>query len=501
MFDCILAQISREHRVDPFSSEFIFDEQFASPRNGIILGPLGRTTILCILLRKMHRSQRQRAFPKRFDLGNRHGASGVQFTREDLAEELSEEGSVSAATVVAGSFRTIEGWILEMTGRPFREHLEWNSLKALKVVKLFYRLQKERQKSFLRLIRPVRSGRGSLEHRDRYPLFTKGHNERQVWLLADLRSYLGSELKITQKRKVETTFSDLLQRVEQRANTMELHLRLRHGHDLDAWLGAYRSAIAKIQELGDSVIRPITQDLDELMFVYVHTLPFMHFAAEYEQIVEKTLPDARITPITQEIDGLRWVQRDADGCATASEYVRIAEAARIYELGWSEGVIPSIVEKATGLQVGSDSYDLLAKRSVELLSRYFAYKKGTSDYGSIQVTLRSCIVAMCAVWLETCKETEYRPYWMGQQAQGKRILEFLDQSFLEQGSASGQSYPEAIDQIWTQRFEWMADALQGRQELGKLKAWYKVGLLKKVASYLVSLDIDRIDAMIRETFP
>lgn len=499
----VLADIEEKIGVDPFSWKFMFHEHYAGIRNGVFLGgdQGERHTVLSVLIKLIDAERRMRIFPGMFDLGNML-TTDEQYNNKHLAEELSRELSrTSDADRVNPykDFKRIEEWLEAVTGQKIEEHLARNSSRTLKVVKLLYRVQKQRRNSVFRLIRSVdRGAKPSLERRDRYPL--QG-NEASTWLLADLKTYLGMELEGATTKKIDYVFSRLLRAVGATAEALSATVSARGQGNATAMVALYHELTVA---LGDPKRLETSSRavLDEQMYIYLHVQEFLNYVEEYKQIVERTTPDSLIASVLTEVNALCEKIGHAKGQPYSSEPTLPLEDISTVYRDRIDDLIP-VVEKATGFAVDRDKYDQLTRRAGELVYRYLVFRWGTIHPSGYEVTVLEWVVAACAVWHEmgatTKAKTQYRIYWFDQLPQGKGILATLDTSSYQSMCGRAEPFPEAAHQIWFHRFEWMKDALQGLAEVSVAKAWFHVALLQQVASVVKCNDIDMIEHSLQLT--
>lgn len=499
----VLEDIKKKEGVDPFSWKFMFHEHYANLRNGFFLGsdPEERHTVLSVLVKLIDAERRAQIFPGTFDLGNGQAVE-EKYNNKDLAKELSRELSRTSDDNRVNpykDFRLIEQWLEAMTGQNIEEHLGRNSSKTLKVVKLFYRVQKLRRNSVFKLIRSVNRGaRPSLERRDRYPL--KG-NESSTWLLADLKAYLGMELDEARIDRIDQIFSILLRAAGSTAAALSATVSARGQGDATAMASLYREFAAA---LGGSKRLETSSGalLDEQIYIYLHAQEFLNYVEEYRQIVEKTTPGSSITPVLTEMNAICEKIAHAGGGPRGSEPTWSLENISSMYRVWIDDLIP-IVEKATARAVDRKKYDELTSRAGELLYRYLLFRWGDVHPSDYEVNVFEWVVAACAVWHEMCattkEKTKYKIYWFDQSAQGSGILPALDASLYRSIGGRREPYPEAIHQIWVHRFEWMKDALQGLADLSVAKASFRVAALQHVASIVKCNDIDMIESALQLT--
>lgn len=475
----------------------MFGKPHAGTRNGFFWGSGRQQTLLSLLVERIDDEQRQRIFPGTFDLGNQTKSDAV-FLKKDLVKELAQEfGTVNAELLTPNkAFKYIDPWIAAITGQTTEQHLARNSLKTLKVLKLFYRIMKQRRRTIFQLIRPLQDlVRPSMEHRDRHPLLK---SEEQVWLLADIKAYLRMELDVTRATRIDAAFEALLPRLEGIINYLNGYVTLNRGDDISA---LEKTTDSMIRAIFDNIDTDTTLDassealLDEHLYFYLQSLEFLNYAGEYTQIVEATTPQTPITPIVLEIEMLReklW--QSGVGPYSGGPIAPLTESASIYAT-WKKDLAP-LIEKAIRIPLESQKYDSLVKPAEELLYRHFMFKWGVEDPTQYSLGIFEYLNAACAIWHEMNTNTTYNVYWLGQPSQGQMILSTLDKSLRANLHPSAESVPEALNQIWVRRYRWIADAIKGQQQTNATKSKATMAVLHHVAATIRSGNIASIEKII-----
>lgn len=493
--DLTLAKL-REQGIEPFTWSFIFNEVHAAKRNEVFIGGGQRRTLLSELLERISTEQRHTIFPGTFDLGN-HLDSGRIFTKSDLVKEIAEEfvpkHSESDPLVPNKAFNYINPWIDKITGQSVEKHIAQNSLKTLKVLKLLYRVVKKRKRSLFMLIRPIEgTTRPSLEHRDRHPL--RG-NENQVWLLADLKSYLRMELDPERAARIELLFDDILPRLQEFINNLNGNLTIEHGSDpihMDCAVNEVISSLLKQKKPERRTDESNRVPLDEHLYLHLCSLDFLNYVGEFKQIAELTTPDTHIRPIQLDIESLREKVKLAGASPYSGGPVApLTESGLIYAT-WEQDLLP-LIEKVTDTPLKRQEYIALAKPAEELLYRYFLFKWGDPDPTQYPLGIFEYLTAACAIWHEMQMKTTYKPYWLGQQAQGRRILSTLDKPLRYSTNLNVEEIPEALHQIWVGRYRWMADAIKGQQASHSIRSKLALSVLLHARNAVQSGSIDLIE--------
>lgn len=471
---------------DLFSREFLFSSAYAKSRNRRSFGGLsGGQSLLSFLLRDaMDIEHRNNLFPKNFDLGNMRQIPSEQcFTdsdgRDSVTEELTSELRIifpddQDLVVQATDLKKIKEGIASLTRRKMVQHYAHNKSKALKVVKLLYRLNNDRLLNSLddennkrpQLMAMLRrpdslTRKPSLSFRSAHPY---AENEEQVFLISDLKVYLSIELDDERYLEIggfhdfmEKQLSKVAARIDNEINVM--------CHTDQA------QAYKRITEaLASSVFEPLLADidLDEDLYFHLNALEFAHYAVGYSELLKKAKPVSQITPIPASLDKF------------AKELMQY-ESGRFYDVIFSaddtarfvdtyEKPLIFLVGKALGKVITRRDLESLKMHVFNLLCIYAIFGKGKLPLDT-KVQLFSTlelVAAICCVHDELSKtreeRTQHKPYWKGQNTQGRSILTTLEKWTLST-DMSKERVPEEHYQIWTHRFEWVMAALIGCAEL------------------------------------
>lgn len=466
---------------EPYSWKFFFDERYAELRNTLIPFDGSVQTVLSVLISQLTKEQRLGIFPMPLDLGN-DLRDEIRYSESDLIRDLSAEFLADDRNPLKPStvFTYIDPWLKSVTGASCREHISSSPLKALKVIKLLYRTMKRRRSSILRLLRaPGGKVSPSLELRDRFPL---SGNETQVWLLADLVSYLGMEMEPVRARRIKAAFDAVIPRIAGAANYIGRHVTMNEVADAreDVATKMVNSLLAHMRvkgDVGDLQAVP----LDEQIYFYLQSLSFLNYVGEHLQIVELTTPTEQLHAIPLHIEKLRdAVARGGGSNYSGGPVAPSTDSAAVYAR-WKADLLP-LISHAVGRSMTDEQFEQLIPPAQELLYRYHMFKWPGTDPAAYPLGIFEFLTAACAIWHEMNSKTSYRPYWFGQKCQGNRLLPTLDTLISQRLSNGSETIPEALNQIWVGRYRWVADSVKGEANHNRLRSLISVRLLEAVGA-------------------
>ncbi|MFV8598109.1 hypothetical protein [Ralstonia pseudosolanacearum] len=488
--DELVEALRNRHGVEPLSHEFIFSPTLARARNAAIVGSGPRQTVLSVLLYDlMTEAQRSQLYGGKFDLGSSLVVSREEQTYDELLGEI-ERGDRSAKDYEQqgiDAFKTIKAGILKMTGQKVEVFAKVDKLVTLKVIKLFYRLMRDREKQsiFGLLAAPEISQKAGMEYREAYP---NSRNEASTWLVADLRSYLGIELSASRRAEIDITFDALLSVVQSVEDNVKRVIAHFLGNSRRRALSMYA---AMVDDIAQFQYRPRDSRacrLDETLYIYVSSLEFRHFAQIYPHILSVGKGDLNVVPIDADMRNLlSAMERDS-----AVEFVEDRIPLRLVKplANRYATELREIIGRAIGAEVQAKDFDEVAKYAERLLARVGMFEPGqVPSEARLTLTFWQWVAAFCAVHVEmhvVQQRTNHKPYWFGQKNQGGSLLASLlkphkDAEVLEEHT-----------QIWRLRLEWFQAATGNYLDLFEQKMALRCVLLAKVANIAVLHDTEAI---------
>lgn len=481
LIDLVIFDLQKASKgIDLFSKEYLFDKKHAQHRSDVVMlgGPFGHRSRLSMLLREgMTEERRKEIFNSDYDLGNMKPVLPELCTYEKLADELyrDDPDSISANN----AFQTIKEKIHSITGRSMEAHRKVNDSTALKVIRTLHLLMRDGQSSLMQLLLPpAPDEKFSMSFRDSYP-YEK--NQKQVWLIADLKAYLSVELSDERFEEIGLAFSSLHELMNDIIWDVEKILVGAYRSRYASMMSAY-SALTKVVEGFQIQYEPKDVPLDEELFIHLHRLEFVHFATGYEQLISKAIPQCSITPVFEELRALTkmafptlWIKM--------KEYDPLISIRDVPEFvhRW-QNEIASIMEKAMGVHMTLTELDRIKMDAQNLLRNFYSFQVngvGTLQEETKLVSPWYVVAAFCCVWYSLKFATNFKPFWLGQPAQGGSINSSNKVSLLDIDFAI-DSVPEEHRHIWVNRLEWFADALRGQTELKEQRFEFRSAVVGKV---------------------
>jgi len=489
--------------IDLFSKEYLFDVKHAEDRSKVFFygGSTMHRSRLSVLLREaMTKEQRERLFPGNYDLGSMRylkpelcKLDSIRAKNSSLLEELTQElwqekKLDNNGPIDRSGLKKIKASIAELTGRKMEQHYARNKSTALKVVKLLYRLSKDRwsgsgnpdkpkRPQLLAILRwPEGKKDYSLSFRDAYPY---KENTDQVWLIADLKTYLSVELDEKTHEKIGALNFFLHECLKKTEHNVEKVLSRMSYQDQ---VMTYKHLAIEVNLL---TVDPQLADipLDEELYFYLNALEFAHFAEGYPDLLEKAKSDCSVLPVFPDIDRLAKDVTQSE-CVGMHDPVFSPDEFPDFIQDCTE-LLCLIVGKAGGKEIAPSELKKSTKYALNLLCTHAMFRKQWQN-GDMKAPLFStleCVAAICCVLDEETKKeserTKHMPYWKGQAAQGDSILTALKTTPVVQNIFK-DPVPEEHRHIWANRLEWFIAALQDHVELKTQQFAFRLALVGKM---------------------
>ncbi|OOG51255.1 hypothetical protein [Rhodanobacter sp. C01] len=495
-----LSQLPEQAGKQVSLSDAIFLRKFAEHRHQPHPEDESRTWLSVLMRDGMTDDIRHQLYPSRFDLGNTDVDSGKKETLKTLVadingscrkklqgEKLSEKTKRDLGTVLRG--------IQKITGRNIANEPSERSLQNLKVVKLMYRLTKERHSHLFSFIgRPRKAKYHKLKFQDAFP---HPRDQLGALLFADLLSYIRVEISDDRLARINGNLRNLpetLLAVEKQNADISRILSLRFPDDLQAKALAYRRLAESINTYVPYHAQS-TNTLDEAVYTYLRTLGFVHFAGGYEQAIKKSVISREITPVEPDLELLCLSISKSMGHPVFG-YTLVTSLNQFPEFvnAWASQVI-SLIEKATGIEVEKRHLPKITERAKRILHLYCYFDVSDKDSDAACLSVLDCVVALCTVHHEQFEKTTHQAYWHGQRTQAKNVLLQLQIDRRIEDLYIEDYVPHGINQILYNRWCYMHAALvMTKDGQDYLDAWMslQVAGIKKYAECLRSNDVDVI---------
>jgi hypothetical protein len=482
LFDQVIFGLQKDgDGIDLWSREYFFDKKYAQHRSTMVMHSGSRLprSLLSLLIREgMTEERREKLFPGDYDLGNRRTLPTELCSYKKLIAELYGEDSTHTHAD-NDPFETIKKGIRRITGREMQEHFKVNKSTALKVIRTLNLLARNREPRLMQFLIPPQK-KFSMSFRDSYPYM---RNQEQVWLIADLKANLSIELSEKRFHEIALLFSSLHDLMNNIIRNVEKILVGAYHSEDDSMSSVYADLVTAVESYQVQHERKDVP-LDEELFIHLHMLEFAHFAIGYQKLIAEEIPTLPITPVIEELRAFAKKAFPALFVDVKEDDPRIAiNDIPTFSLRWQKEIIV-IMEKAMGEGMTFDEFDKIKPGAQIFLRDFYSHQDigNGALHGEMKVSPWYVIAALCCVWyvkLANTPELEkiFKPYWLGQGAQGGTLHASVKESRI--GFAVDR-VPEEHRHIWNVRLEWFADALRGHTELRTQRFDLRVALISKV---------------------
>jgi len=301
-------------------------------------------------------------------------------------------------------------------------------ISTLKTIKLLYLKNDSSDTQLLRRISKPGTVKATLEH---WTERNTSRNEKTIKAASYLMSTL--ELEIDEERVKHIhinrlTPSKLLEyyalQIKELINPIYTALA---GND-EAIASALMFGSHQIESYPPS--SPLTSKepapIHERLYIYLLTLPFLHFVGEYQRIVEsenEELSKYKIEPLFAHISsqlGRSDLLRPVTSLATIHDFLRT-----------HADELASLVHQATGYELKCSEIPNIADETQKVLHAYVFHEWHRTDPSIINITMADCIAATSAIVIQKKIKANYTPHWIGQSSSDRtvsRLLSHLDNS-------------------------------------------------------------------------
>ncbi len=165
----------------------------------------------------------------------------------------------------------------------------------------------------------------------------------------------------------------------------------------------------------------------ERLFIYLLTLPFLHFVGEYQQVVESEndeLSKYKIEPLFAHA-----ISSPTECDALLRPVTSLAAIHSFLQTNANE--LARLVHQATGYELRSNEITNIADETQKILHAYVFHEWHRTDHDVVNVSMADCVAALSAITIQKKIKTKYTPYWKGQSSSEKtvsRLLSHLDTS-------------------------------------------------------------------------
>lgn len=474
---------------------------------------MNRTWINVLLHDGMTEELQKELYPGRFDLGNRESDNDSPADFSELLREINGIKKEGRGENVGGKekrdFGTVLKGIEATVNRRIGDHAGEITVADLKVVKLLYRITKERASHLFGLIaHPDHGGKGAtLEFRDSFldrqieePTSNDDRIEENELLVADLIAYLSVEVPEISLKAIHAqllTNSKMLKNIAHENHEILLPIR-----NASSWLRRdpapyYFSLAQTIDSYSDVAPSTPANSLSESLYTYLRSLQFQHFVCMYTDIAEKAISPDEINSICSEID--QFCEEFSMANMSA-----IGPDTPITSIGEFPGLIKkksaqfrSIVKSATGLATRDYELDDICNHASKILATYIWMTFSEKDISKECISITDCLASLIAVRHQQFVKTNYKPRWFGLKDVGNSPLRYFDRERSIIDLQATDYIPEGVSQLLYQRFCQIHSLLIGEHDRHASWMKFQSSRLRQYVECMQSNNISRIGASIR----
>lgn len=184
------------------------------------------------------------------------------------------------------------------------------------------------------------------------------------------------------------------------------------------------------------VIIKKSSPIHERLYIYLLTLPFLHFVGEYQRIIESENDELRkykIEPLFA-----HSISSPTECDALLRPVTSLAAIHPFLQTHANE--LARLVHQATGYELRSSEITNIADETQKVLHAYVFHEWHRTDPEAVNISMADCIAAISAIKIQKKIKTKYTPYWKGQISSEKTVSRLL--SHLDPSRDIGELYEE-----------------------------------------------------------
>ena len=468
-----------------------------------------RTWINVLLHDGMTDELRKEIYPGRFDLGNTQSDNDTRVDFRELLREINGPKKQKRGANVGGIGKKDLGTVLRgievLLGTRMGDSAEMLTVADLKVIKLLYRLTKERSSHLFGLIGPpienasVEFGDAYRDHQIEEPTPNDTRIEENELLVADLIAYLSVEIPETILKAVHVqllNYSKLLECIvienDEILHPIRAACASRHADPA----GAYFLLAKLIQVYPNVMLSTRPNSLSQSLYTYMRSLHFQHFVGGYADIVEKAMIADGIKPIGSE--GEQFCKELA-----AANMVPVGLNTPITSIQEFPALVKrqstrfkSLIKSATGLTTRDEALDDICSHASKILNAYMWVQFQEKDLRRECISVADCLASLITVRHQQSVKTNYKPRWFGLKDVGDSPLRYFDRERSVSDLQATDYIPEGVNQLLYQRFCQIHLLLIGDQDRHDSWMTFQVARLRQYAQCMQSNNISGIAASI-----
>lgn len=451
---------------------------------------------------------RKELYPGRFDLGNLQSDNNAQVDFSELLREINGVRKKGIGENVGNKekkdFGTVLKGIETTLNRRIGDGIGQMTVADLKVVKLLYRMTKERASSLFGLIAPpgVADNEATVEFGDAYvkrqigdPTPNDDRIEENVLLVADLIAYLSVEIPDVTIKAIHAlllTHSKLLECIVIENNEILHPIRAACASLHSDPANIYFFLAQQIQLYSN--IEPSTRpnQLNEALYTYLRSLHFQHFVGGYANIVEKAIISEQIKPIRSEIG--RFCEELAE-----ANMVPISLNTPITSIEEFPALVKrqstrfrSLIKSSTGLMTRHNELDDICNHASKILNAYMWVHFREKSLDKECISVADCLASLIAIRHQQAVKTNHKPRWFGLKDVGDSPLRYFDRERSVSDLQATDYIPEGVNQLLYQRFCQIHLLLIGDQDRHEAWMTFQVARLHQYAQCMQSNNVSSI---------
>ncbi|WP_422346713.1 hypothetical protein [Stenotrophomonas sp. DR009] len=302
-------------------------------------------------------------------------------------------------------------------------------LSTLKTIKLLYSKNDSSDTQLLQRISKPGTIKATFEH---WTERNSPRNEKTIKAASHLMSTLELEIDEERRKHIHTnrlTPSKLLEYYARQIKELIDPIYTAFAGDDEAIASAFMFGAHQIESYQPSSLLTSKEaaPIYERLYIYLITLPFLHFVGEYQRIIEsenEALSKYKIEPL---------FAHALSSPSESDDLLRpVTSLAAIHSfLQTHANELAHLVHQATGYELRSSEIKNIADETQKVLHAYVFHEWHRIDHDVVNISMADCVAALLAITIQKKIKTKYTPNWKGQSSSEKtvsRLLSHLDTS-------------------------------------------------------------------------
>lgn len=302
-------------------------------------------------------------------------------------------------------------------------------ISTLKTIKLLYLKNDSSDSQLFRRISKPGTVKATLEH---WTERNTPRNERTIKSASHLMSILKLDIGEERVKHIHInrpTPSKLLEYYALQIKELIEPIYMAFAGNDEAIASAFMFGAHQIESYQPSNALPGKEGapVHERLYIYLLTLPFLHFVGEYQQVVESEndeLSKYKIEPLFAHA-----ISSPTECDALLRPVTSLAAIHSFLQTNANE--LARLVHQATGYELRSSEITNIADETQKVLHAYVFHEWHRTDHDVVNVSMADCVAALSAITIQKKIKTKYTPHWIGQSSSDRtvsRLLSHLDNS-------------------------------------------------------------------------